>query len=137
MKQQEFQGYVYFEDPEWWRGFKVTEQCARDIEGFRSAIAALKPWDGVWLDAYEEMVKGLWKKSEEVLNRMQWDTKRNLALIVELAKLYEECIDRVEAVNFYTKYVRGNLEIKASAIRLLIQSSFSANSMMIPSGPRT
>ncbi len=118
----ELNGYLYFDDPDWWHCFTVTGECAQAIEEFRQAVNDLELWSGEELDIYEAMMSELWETSERVVNQMQWHAKRDIVVIVELAQLYQACIDRTAPVNFRTECIRNNLKMKAASIRSLLST---------------
>mgnify|MGYP001601914011 CR=1 FL=1 len=120
--QPEFYGYVYFDDPQWWHRFAVTPECARAIQQFRQAIIALMTEFGEDICSYEAAIHQLWQTSERVVNLMQWHAKRDIAVMVALAQLFEECVDRITPVSSCTEFIRNNLKIKATSIRSLLST---------------
>ncbi len=115
--QSEFYGYLLFDEPDWWHDFNITKKCARYIEEFRHAVIPLQSWNGEDAHAYEATIRQLWETSEHVVNHMQWHTKRNIAVLIALAELYEECTDWITPLSFRTEFIRYNLNIKAMCIR--------------------
>jgi hypothetical protein len=118
--QETCHGYVYFDDPDWWRGFGVTEKCARAITEFRQAVAALRPGDQEDISTCEAVIEHVWEISERVANLMEWHAKKDIAVIIALAQLYEACVDRTSPRSFRIERIRANLNTKAESIRSLL-----------------
>ena len=120
--QQEFHGYVYFEDADWWHNFSITKKCAHAIQEFRRAVFALMPHYEHEVQVYEETLYQVWERSEHVVDHMQWHAKRDIALMVALAELYDECVDQITPVNFKTGRIHNYLNIKAESIHSLLST---------------
>jgi hypothetical protein len=120
--QEHFHGYVYFDDPDWWRGFTVTEKCARAIEEFRAAVSALEPWNGKEEIAYEAKMDRLWEQSRRAVELMQWHARKDIAVMVELLRLHEECVDRTEPASYRAGFIRNNLDTTAASFRAVLST---------------
>ena len=121
LPKHQFHGYVYFDDPDWWRGFKLTEECARAIDHFRKSVLALQSKETYAEADYERAISRIWEASEDVANRMEWHTTRNIALMVELSRIYDDSVRRIlDPVSYYVRHIRDNLRVKAWSIRSLL-----------------
>ncbi len=122
LSQPQFHGYVLFDDPDWWHCYAVTQECARAIDAFRQAVAALQSGNQKDANAYEATVDHLWELSECVVNHMQWHARRDVAVILTLAQLYDACVDQIMSTTSRTAFIRSCLDTKATAIRNLLST---------------
>ena len=117
---QEFYGYMYFDDPDWCKGFSISQTCASAIDAFRAAIALIHNADPNQHSYYAEAVCLLHETSERIANHMQWHTRKNIALMLGLAQLYETAAQHIVKVDFHAGYIRSYMQQKAASVHSLL-----------------